>query len=138
MSADNKERRRHKRYGIKGCTVQYKPASLLRFFNLPSERFLVLDLSPHGVHFITKESFKKGTKLLLNISAPLLKDEIIQAKGHVVWIKKSKELDAYSIGLEFTSLSKPDQNRLKFLVDNAVMDKIDVSTRIYLKEVEKL
>lgn len=140
MTWDKKERRRHKRYGVKDCTVQYKLVPLLglEFLINISERYLVLNISQGGVHFITKEEFKERARVLLIIKAPLLKDEIIRVSGRVVWTRKSTDANAYHVGVEFVSMGKSNRNRLRVLLDNAVLDKIDLSTRIYLKEVEKL
>jgi hypothetical protein len=138
MAWDGVERRKAKRYGIKNCTLQYKSAYCLGLFSTLSEKYLVLDISPNGLHFITKTKPKEKASLLLTITAPLLNDRNIHLTGRVVWIKKSPELDVYRTGVVITGISDTHRNRLKLILDNAVLDKIDLSTRIYLKEVEKL
>jgi len=140
MIWDKQERRRHKRYGFKDCTVQYKAAPFLglEFLGNISERYLVLNISQGGLHFIAKEKLKEHSRIALKITAPLLKEEKIRVKGHVAWVKESTDARAYHVGIEFGSLSKLNRNKLRSLLDNAVLDKIDLSTQIYLKEVEKL
>lgn len=138
MPGDKKEHRRHKRYGIKSCTVQHKIASFLGLFGRSSEKYLVLDISPNGLNFISKESFKKQTQISLIITAPILKEETIHTKGKVVWVKKSPGLNVYGIGIEFVSIGKSDRNKLKRVVDNAIQDKIDISTRVDLKKADPL
>lgn len=138
MVWDGVERRRHKRYGVKGCTVQYKSARFFGLFSNTSERYLVLNISQGGLHFITKDTFQEGIRLLLNINAPLLGEEIIRSRGRIVWVNKSTEINAHRVGIELTGPGNKDRIRLKLLLDNAILEKIDLTTRIYLKEVEKL
>ena len=138
MTWDGKERRARKRFGIKGCTVQYKSAELFGLFSALSPRYLVLNICQEGLHFISREEIPIGKKLILFINAPLLDDNLITVKSRTIWTRKSKEHNAYRTGIVFMGLSQQSKNRLKLILDNALLDKIDLSTRVYLKEVEKL
>lgn len=123
MSEDTQERRRCKRYTIKGCTIQYKPVGFLNFFSKTSKKYLVLTISQNGLQFITRESIREKTILLLDITAPVLNGEIIHAKGRVIWTKASPGLHICAIGVEFIALEETDRNRLQLLLDNATVDK---------------
>lgn len=138
MPRDKREQREHKRFGVKGCTMQYKSGRLFGLFSTISKRYLVLNISPTGLHFISKEELKPGQRILININAPLLDDEPIRAAGRVIWTKESTQHQAYRVGVTFRRLSHTARTRLKLILDNALLDKIDISTRMYLKEVEKL
>ncbi len=131
------ERRRKKRFGVKGCTVRYRRTGFAGFFAEPSPRYLVLNISEQGLHFISKEEIKEGESYTLLIDAPGMQ-EPVEAAGRVVWIRKSAEFNAFRVGIEFNSVRAADKPRLKALLDNAVLDKIDMATKMYLKEIQKL
>lgn len=134
---DGQERRKKKRFGVRGCTVRYKSGGLFSFLSMWGDKFLSLNLSESGVHFICRDPLAEGKSLALCLEAPQLGDRI-QAKGRVVWCRKSQEHDAHHVGVEFTSISKPNRTRLKILLDNAVLEKIEITTKVYLKEIERL
>lgn len=136
--ANNEEHRTAKRYGVRGLTVQYKPDSIFNLFSSTSKKYIVLDISKTGIQFITREKFKEGAHLQLNLGAPRLKDEIIHAKGHVVWVKDARELHIYVIGVEFSPMEKAEHDKLKFVLDNALMDKVRVSDSVHLHQADKL
>ncbi|MEK7448239.1 MAG: PilZ domain-containing protein [Planctomycetota bacterium] len=138
MSWNGIEQRQHKRFGVKSCIVQYKPAGFFGLFSTTSPRYLVLNIGQNGLNFISHEELYPGQSFLLFINAPLLDDEFIKITGRVVWVKKSVEYNAYRTGLVFKKLFPRAQTKLKLILDNALLDKIDISTRVYLKEVEKL
>lgn len=138
MTWDGVEKRQHKRLGIKGCTLQYKSAKCLGIFSIVSNRYLVLNISPIGLSFISKEELQPMDTLFLSVTAPLLNGEIIRLKGRVIWIKESPQYHAYRTGIEFINTARRARQRLKIILDNALLDQIDLSTRVYLKEVDKL
>lgn len=138
MTANNEEHRASKRYGVKGLTVQYKPDSIFNLFSGSSTKYVVLDISKTGLQFITREKFKEGAHLQLNLGAPRMKDKIIHAKGHVVWVKDASELHIYVVGVEFSSIEKVDSDKLKFVLDNALMDKVRISDSVHLHKADKL
>ncbi len=131
------ERRRKKRFGVKGCTIRYRRTGLAGFFEEYSDRYLVLNISEQGAHFITKEELKEGQALNCQVDAPGMQ-ESVECQAKVVWVRKSAEFSAFRVGMEFTTVRKGDQPRLKVLLDNAVLDKIDMATKMYLKEIQKL
>jgi hypothetical protein len=137
MPWDGIERRRKKRYGIQGCTVEFKRRHPLDFLKNYSRKHLVLNMSELGCCFITKEHFREGNKLRMKITAPGVSGSII-ATGRVVWSRKSENIDAYRIGVEFFTMDDNSKKRMKIMLDNAVLESVEVSTRIYLKEIEKL
>lgn len=123
------ELRRFKRYNIEHCTIQYKPVRFLGLLGKESKKHFIMDISEGGVQFITREDFKLGSRVLLNISAPFLKGEIIKAEGLVRWVRKSQELHVSSIGIEFTVIEKGDHEKLKSLLTSVDMNKIKVATQ---------
>jgi c-di-GMP-binding flagellar brake protein YcgR len=131
------ERRRKKRFGVKGCTIRYRRTGLAGFFEEYSPRYLVLNISEGGAHFIAKDELKEGHALNCQIDAPGLQ-EPLETQARVIWVRKSTEFSAFRVGVEFTAVRKADQPRLKSLLDNAVLDKIDMATKMYLKEIQKL
>lgn len=137
MAEASDERRRKKRFGVKGCTIRYRRTGFTGFFEEYSARYLVLNISEQGAHFITKDEAKEGQAFSFQIDAPGL-DGPIEGQSKVVWVRKSAEFSAFRVGMEITSLRKADQPRLKSLLDNAVLDKIDMATKMYLKEIQKL
>jgi hypothetical protein len=138
MSWNGSERREHKRAGIKGCTLQYKSARCFGLFSSLSNRYLILNICQDGLCFISKEDIKEGNRLLFSFTAPLLNSSAINAKGLVIWAKKSPQYEAYRCGIKFISMGHSAEKKLRFILDNALLDQIDIPTRIYLKEVDKL
>lgn len=137
MSWDGVERRDKKRFGVKGSTVQHRSAGVLGWFENFSPRYLILNMSESGLHFITKNELKEGAVLALRIQAPPL-EEPIGARARVIWCRKSSEHNAFRVGMQFTALSADERLRLKGVLDNAILDKVDMTTRQFLKEIEKL
>ncbi|MBI5367689.1 MAG: PilZ domain-containing protein [Planctomycetes bacterium] len=137
MSWDGVERRGKKRFGVKGASVQHRSAGLLGWMENFSPRYLVLNLSESGLHFITKSDLREGAVLALRLQAPPL-EEPIGAKARVVWCRKSQEHNAFRVGMAFLRLSEGERQRLKGVLDNAILDKVDMTTKQFLKEIEKL
>jgi c-di-GMP-binding flagellar brake protein YcgR len=131
------ERRKKRRYGVRGSVVRYKKGGILSFINPSSPKYLVINISELGLSFMTKEKLNEGEQLALSISAPKL-EGTIRARGKVTWVKKSEEFDAYRVGADFTSLEGRSKSLLKNMLDSAILDSIDITTKIYLKEIEKL
>jgi hypothetical protein len=136
-SWDGTERRVHPRFGIKSSSVKYRKAGLLRFLNAFSPRYLIINISLGGLYFITKEKLAPGTRLELVIEAPLAAVPIT-ASGRVVWGKKSADFEAWRVGVQFTKLGDRSRKLLRHVLDNTVIKKVDISTSIYLKEIERL
>lgn len=130
MSADKKEQRTSKRYSIDGCAVQARESHLLGIFHKLSKKHMVLDISEGGIHFISREVFKEGKQLTLTLTAPFLKGELIEVQGRVARVKNLPGLSAYGVGVKFITLSEPDREKLKVLLENAAQTKGDISSYI--------
>lgn len=137
MPWDGVERRKHKRYGVRGSTIRYKSGGILAFLNSASSRYLILNMSEGGLHFISKEPLKVGQKIHLTLEAPSL-EGTVKGRGIVVWVRKSEEHHAYRVGLRFTRFDERSRFRLRHILDNAILERVDITTKIYLKEIEKL
>lgn len=138
MTEDKKERRIHKRYTIKGCSIQYKSGNFLNLFSKTSNKYLVLDISQNGLQFITKEHFKKQAHLSLDITAPLLNDKVIHAKGRIAWVRPSIGLDICGIGIEFINMEEEERSKLQLLLDDAATDKDKIPDKVHLDKAEKI
>lgn len=134
---DGTERRAHVRYGVKGSSVQYRKAGLLAFLNAFSPKYLLLNLSLGGLYFIARDELRPGARLDLVLEAPLAAVPI-RARGRVVWNRKSSDHRAWRTGVRFLGLSERNRKLLRHVLDNTVIRKVDVSTSIYLKEIERL
>jgi hypothetical protein len=137
MPWDGVERRNKKRYGVRDAIIRFKNATLLSFLSPSSPNYLVLNLSETGLEFFTKDAVQVGRKLTVSVTAPPIRGTV-HAKGKVVWVTKSKDQDVYRVGLEFGRLSARSSAYLKALLDSAVVDSIEISTRVYLKELDRL
>lgn len=137
MGWDGKDRRRRKRYGVKDSTLTYRKGGLLSFLMPPSARYLLLNVSELGAHFITRDDLAVGQALKLSVSAPQSRGTV-HATARVVWSRKSEELHAYRVGVEITGLSEGARRRLKVLLDGAILENVELSTKVYLKEIERL
>lgn len=136
MSWDGKERRAKKRYGVKGAVVRYKPASPLSFLSSGSPRYLVLNLSETGLEFMTKEPIEEGRKLKFALEAPRIQGTI-RGAGRVIWVKPSKNREACRVGASIR-LTGRSLSLVRAILENAVIDSVEISTRVYLKEIERL
>lgn len=133
MSWDGNERRQTQRYGVKRLGIQYSSGLFSGF----SEKYLVLNISEGGLYFMTKKPIKEGKRLKVRLDTSELAGPI-SASVAVVWTQKSAEHDAYKIGCRFAGLGGRALARLRELLEKTVLSKIDVTTGIYLREVERL
>lgn len=137
MAWDGKERRSKKRYGIKNSTLRYRRGGMLSIVRSPSPRYLLLNISETGCHFITREELPVGDAISLSLEAPKMSG-VVRAKGKVVWCRKSEEINAYRVGIHFSSLSGRSRTQLKNMLDSAILENVEISTKVYLKEIERL
>ena len=137
MNWNGKDRRSRKRYGIRGSTLVYRKGGLFAWMASPSQRHLLLNLSPLGCHFITKEMPTPDQPLLLSIEAPKL-EGTIRARGRVAWSQPSRTMPAFRVGVAFSSVSGRSSILLKSLLDTAILETVEIPTTIYMKEIEKL
>lgn len=117
--------------------VRYKKGSFASFLAPASPKFLVLNLSEDGIEFMSRESLKGGARMRFYLEAPKLSGAI-RASGSVAWVKPSRNQEAFRVGARLTGLSGRSRSLLKSLLDNAVIDSVEISTRVYLREIEKL
>ncbi len=137
MDWNGQEKRKKKRYGVRGSTVQYKKKFFLSMLKSTSARFLVLDMSEGGLHFVTREALQPGQVLLMDIAAPD-REEPINARARVVWVRKSQDVEAYHVGVEFVKMSNKNATGLRHILDNAILNRVEMSTKVYLKQIDKL
>jgi hypothetical protein len=135
LDTDALERRRYKREAIKGSAVQYKKIDFLKLFHKLSDKYFILDISQNGIQFVTREKFKKDTKLLLTITAPFIDGESINVNGYVLWSKKLTGLPGYTTGVRFTSIEPDDRARLKVLLVHEDLEKMRASGNIKLNQI---
>ncbi|OHB69735.1 MAG: hypothetical protein A2W23_02220 [Planctomycetes bacterium RBG_16_43_13] len=128
MTSDQANRRRKKRYGVKGSTIQYRKGGLLSFLGASSAKCIVINISEFGLAFVTKGELRPADKIALSIDAPKLA-EPIAVNGRVLWVKKADDINAYKVGVEFNKLAGRVKSNLKSLLDNALLDSVDISTR---------
>ena len=137
MAWDGKERRDKKRYGIKNSTLRYKRGGMMSVLRSSSPRYLLLNISESGCHFITKRELTLHETLTLSIEAPKITG-VIRARGEVVWCRQSEDINAFRVGIRFRSVNGQSRNVLKRLLDSAILENVEISTKVYLKEIERL
>ena len=137
MVWDGTERRENKRYGIKRLGIQYAKSKIAGMLGNFSDKYLVLNISEGGLFFMSREELVQGQKIKVKFGING-EEQRLHVSAEVVWSKKSDEHNAYRLGLKFISMSGKTRKRLKTLIDGAVLDKIDFSTGIYLREVDRL
>ena len=97
----------------------------------------MLNVSEGGMYFMTREDLPIGQKINFKIEAQNM-DGMLAGVAEVRWTTKSSEHDAYKVGVSFEKMSDKSKGKLKKLLEDAVLDKIDYSTSIYLRDVERL
>jgi hypothetical protein len=137
MTWDGRERRAHRRYGVKGSFVRWRPGPPLGWVSPSSAPHLLLDLSVEGCHFLTKSQIAPGKRLSLSIEAPPARGTA-RAAGFVAWTRRSELHDAWHTGIAMKPSTPSSANRLKIVLDGAVLDRVEITTRRYLKESGKL
>jgi hypothetical protein len=138
MAWDGVERRKYKRYGVKSSTVRYSSGGLLSMLANLGQKYLILNISEGGLKFITKEPLNSDDKLRLHIEAPTIVKASVKIKGHVVWVKRSSTQDVWHVGVAFDSIKRKYEGVFKTLIDSALMEKVDISTSMYLREIKRL
>ena len=138
MAWDGVERRRHKRYGVRSSTVRYGSGGLLSALANVGQKYLILNISESGFKFITKSPMNQGDKLKLIIEALTINKTPLKVQGRVIWVTRSQSQDVWHVGVEFTKIKRKYEGILKTLVDSAVLEKIDISTTMYLREIKRL
>jgi hypothetical protein len=137
MTWDGRERRAHRRYGVKGSLVRWRPGPPIGWVSPPSAPHLLIDLSPDGCHFLSKTQIPPGKRLSLSIEVPST-DATSRAAGFVAWSRRSEEHDAWHTGIAMKTSSPSSASRLKSVLNGAVLDRVEITSRRYLKESGKL
>ena len=137
MTWDGKERRGQKRYGVKSSSVTYCRGGLFGFMRNYSDRYLLLNVSLSGLHFITKEQLAAGQAYRFLLEFPSI-GYPIPARGKIIWNRKSSEHDAYRTGVQLQRLSNKHQRVLRHILDNTLLDNVKISTGTFLKEIKRL
>lgn len=138
MAWDGIERRKHKRYGVKSSTVRYSGGGVLSMLANLGRKYLILNICEGGLKFITKDPLNAGDKLRLNVEASAINKTPVKIQSRVVWVKRSATQDVWHVGVEFTKIKRKYEGVLKTLVDSALLEKIDISTSMYLREIKRL
>ena len=134
MGWDGKERRSHKRFGVKGSAVRWRPGPPIGWISAASRPHILIDLSPEGCRFVSEVELRPGRKLSLSIEAPP-GEGAARAAGRVAWSRRSEEHDAWHTGVSMKPRTPAAAARLKIVLDGAVLDRIEITTRRYLKEM---
>ena len=137
MSWDGTERRTHRRYGVKGSAARWRPGPPFGWISPSSLPHVLLDLSPGGCRFVSEVELKPWKRLALSIDAPP-SPMPVRARGRVAWSRRSEEHGAWHTGVSMTPKSPAAAARLKLSLDGAVQDRIEITTRRYLKEMGRL
>ena len=135
MTWDGRERRAHRRYGVKGSLLRWRPGPPMGWISPTSAPHLLIDLSTDGCQFLSETPLRPGKRLSLSIDAPKAS---AKAAARVAWSRRSEEHDAWLTGLVLRPRSPQSATRLKTVLDGAVLDRIEITTRRYLKETGKL
>jgi len=137
MSWDGRERRAHRRYGVKGSIVRWRPGAPIGWVSPASPPHILIDLSSDGCHFISRVQLRPGKRVSLTIEAPHA-PIAARAAGCVAWSRRSEEHDAWHTGITMKPRTPASAGRLKTVLDGAVLDHIEITTHHYLKEMDKL
>ena len=89
-----------------------KPSSLIVNFSAGNRFYTdyIEDINPEGLFIGTTEDFKVGDELALAFSHPKFPD-IFRVYGDIIYITEK------GVGVQFKNLPKPQQNRIKALVN---------------------
>lgn len=98
-----KEKRKHQRVNI-SFPVECKELTQKGYFCTVSR-----DLSLGGARIIADDFFSKDDALKVNIN---LIDKIVTLKAKVIWCKKERTANRYSIGLEFLEMNDSGKRSL--------------------------
>lgn len=137
MAWDGTERRKNRRFSVKNGVVRYQKGGLFSFFNPPSQKYILLNLSEGGLHFICEEPVSQGQNLTLLLEAPAV-TRTVKLKGKVIWVRKSENRDAWRVGVAFTGGADKDKDQLKHLLDASLLETTDISTSLYMKNIKRL
>jgi hypothetical protein len=110
------DRRRTVRYTVKRCTALFRRRSLWLFFEGgAAHKGPVVDLSSHGISFVSKRTLAPGDVILISFDIPFEVYAIppgFSLKARVRWVgQASGDSFLKRVGCEFLKL-KPDEHEL--------------------------
>ena len=94
-------------------------------------------MSTDGCHFVSKVQLPTGKRLSLSIEAPAAR-AAARTTGTVAWVRRSEEHDAWHTGVAMRPRTALAATRLKSVLDGAVLDRVEITTRRYLKEMDRI
>ena len=110
------DRRRSARYTVKKCKALFRRRRMLLFFEKGTpHKGPVVDLSSHGICFITRRTLKPGDIILVSLDIPFEVYAVplgFQLKAQVKWIGDAPgDKGLKRVGCEFHKL-RPDEHEL--------------------------
>ena len=112
------ERRVHRRFTIRGATVQYFRVGLVASDLDPRGCGKLTDVSEGGMQFLSDEPLAQGDMLSLCLMLPRA-DEALTMRGHVVWAEPVSSAEQFRIGVKFTMCSARAAFCLRSLAEQA-------------------
>ena len=108
------ERRRSVRYRVKRCTAWFRRRRLLLFFEGSPHKGPIVDISSHGLAFITRRTVRPGDVLVISLDIPFEVYAVplgFKLKAKVRWVAAHGEQGLKRVGCEFHKLH-PDELEL--------------------------
>ena len=109
------ERRHSVRYAVKRCTALFRRRRMMLLFEKEPHHAPVLDLSSHGIGFLTKRTLKPGDVILVSFDLPYEVYAIplgFELKARVEWLTpEPAEPGLRRVGCRFHRI-KPDEVEL--------------------------
>ncbi|MFA5794631.1 MAG: PilZ domain-containing protein [Candidatus Brocadiia bacterium] len=132
------EKRRHKRYWVKGLKSRLRERYFLGLLSKPTEEeYPCLDISESGLQFVSTKAFKPEDELLLDIFTSLSEKKPVQAKIAIAWVKRSTQLGICLVGARFVSVPRAGRAELKHMIERGGLDGEHISMQVRLKAVGK-
>ncbi|MEK7448240.1 MAG: NIL domain-containing protein [Planctomycetota bacterium] len=108
-------KRKNGRLPLKGGFLQYKGSGLFAFLQDSSEKYPIINISSRGLRFLTRDELDIGNKMTFTLGIAML-GEPIKIEGKIAWVQHSSFHNAYSVGVQFTVMTKETMTRLKNLI----------------------
>jgi len=118
------ERRTSVRYRVKKCTALFRRRRLL-FFERDVHRGPIVDLSSHGVAFLTKRTLKPGAIILLTFDIPYNVYAMppgFKLKARVQWVEMALgEPNLKRIGCAFYKLRQDEHELITRIIRYGIL-----------------
>jgi hypothetical protein len=108
------DRRRSVRYAVRRCTALFRRRRLLLFFEKEPHHAPVVDLSSHGIAFLTKRTLFPGDVIRVSFDLPFEVYAVplgFHLKARVEWLTPAGEPGLKRIGCRFYRI-RPDEVEL--------------------------